>query len=47
MLLIDHGETLSLFTISAMTSMALRVVEFSRQGYKIGKGFAQKSTVVK
>jgi len=27
--------------------MALPVVEFSRQGYKIGKVFALKSTVVK
>ena len=30
-----------------LSSMALPVVEFSRQGYKIGKVFAKKSTVVK
>ena len=27
--------------------MALPVVEFSREGYKIRKGFGKKSTVVK
>jgi hypothetical protein len=35
-----------LLSLIGMALMALPVVEFSRQGYKIGKVFALKSTVV-
>ena len=47
----SHGEVIAVAQVinkgKTLQVMAIRVVEFSREGYKMRKDFGSKSTVVK
>ena len=45
--MLNHGLNHGLFILLFMLVMAIGVVEFSREGYKIRKVFAQESTYPK